>query len=67
MIHYKQQLEEIEKLAIDVSGFISVTKDACEVNDYVDEYTTLEYAHKLQQKLVEMIMDINVYEIKVTA
>ena len=56
----QQELDEIEKMAIDVSGLISVTKDACEVNDYTSEYSALECALQIQNSLVEKIVNLGI-------
>ncbi len=61
-INLQQKLEKIERLALDVSGFISVTKDACKVNDYTSEFTTLEHTLRIQNELIEEIININLYE-----
>lgn len=55
----KEELDEIEKLAIDVYSMISVTKNACSAHDYIYEETVLEYALRLQNEIIIKITNLN--------
>ena len=55
----QNKLDEIEKLAIEAEAIIAVTKASCEAHDYLQEETALEYALKLQNNLIERIINFN--------
>ena len=56
----KEILDEIENIAFDVCALISVTRDACETNNYVNEEITLSYALKLQHNIIEKLFNMNI-------
>lgn len=51
----ENELDEISNIAIKVCSFISVTKDACQINDYLYEEMALEQAKKLQTEVIDRI------------
>lgn len=54
-----KELDDIERLALGVNSLISVTKDACQINDYTNEQFVLEYAISLQDEVIEKIINLS--------
>lgn len=54
-----KELDEIEKLASDVSSIISITKSACQANDFTSEESVLGYALDIQNQMIEKLINLN--------
>ena len=56
-----KELDEIEELALGVSCLISVTKDACQTNDYTKEQIVLEHAISIQDEVIDRIISLSTH------
>ena len=48
----QEDVEELEKMAIDVCSLIQTAKNSCEKQDYIPEAITLEYAINIQNEII---------------
>jgi hypothetical protein len=51
----QQDIEELEKMAIDVCGLIQTAKNSCENQDYIPETITLGYAINIQNEIIDRL------------
>lgn len=54
----QKELEEIEVLASEVYGMISLTKDSCRMNEYNNEEAVLQHALNVQNQILEKLINI---------
>lgn len=54
-----KELDEIEKLASDVFSIISITKSACQANDFTSEESVLGHALDIQNQMIEKLINLN--------
>ena len=47
-----EEIEELEKMAVDVCSLIQTVKNSCEKQDYIPEAITLEYAINIQNEII---------------